>query len=238
MTYLCRTLPHPCHLRFQCEDLCCRRAVLGEDCSRERPRAWEPGALSLLHVRLSAQFFGTAFLFGPLLDVQASGLVPRSDLSCPGILAPLRHRQDLASPSSPKQNAPDYTSHGTLGRTALPRSLLNHKSTANGPDGEGHVRNNVLVTIETCSLIRPYGDRTQSLQLSCPPLQADNRFAKSSERRSPRRCEVSAGVAWLIAGCRLSAYARDSLFLFLVRHSRLLLHHRIGFRARGRQAAP
>jgi hypothetical protein len=45
-----------------------------------------------------------------------------------------------------------HMSHGTLSRTALPRSLLKSQSTVRAPDGEGHVRNNSLVTCETCSL--------------------------------------------------------------------------------------
>src|ERR1700723_2104970 len=49
-----------------------------------------------------------------------------------------------------KQNAPTQPSPEALSRTALPRSLLKSHSSVRAPDGEGHVRNNVLVTSETC----------------------------------------------------------------------------------------
>src|ERR1700722_8344321 len=51
----------------------------------------------------------------------------------------------------PKQNAPTQSSPGALSRTALPRSLLNSQSTVRAPDAEGHIRNNVLVTFESCT---------------------------------------------------------------------------------------
>ena len=54
-------------------------------------------------------------------------------------------------PSDQNKTPQTRMSHGTLSRTALPRSLLNSQFTVRAPDAEGHVRNNVLITSGACS---------------------------------------------------------------------------------------
>jgi hypothetical protein len=72
--------------------------------------------------------------------------------------------------SHPKQNAPDYTSPWDVRSNSPPPKSAQSQSTVSGQDGEGHVRNNVLVTGGIAAFRHPLARQPSSAEPLFSPI--------------------------------------------------------------------